>query len=123
MYKCIKKDLHRTATWVFSKNENTGILKFEDWSERDSVAGFLEGVNGLTSASYGDSGSPYWTPSDWHGEDQNQAILVAIVSRRTGPFDQPAGIRDSYYKCINIATKMTSEILAWAKQKSGISKE
>ena len=123
MYKCIKKDLPISSTWVFSKDDKTGILKFEKMSVKDNVSEFLEGVSGLGSPSYGDSGSPYWTSSDPYGENPNKAILVAIVSSKTGPIDQVVGIRDYYYQCISKATKMTSEILAWAKQKSGISND
>ena len=121
-YKCIKHDLPQTSTWVFSRNEKTGILKFE-MSEKDKVDGFLEGFSGFTAASSGDSGSPYWTSSDLNGKNENRATLVAIHNARiiSEYSDKVVGIVDSYNQCVSRATKMTSEILAWAKQKSGIS--
>ena len=121
VYKCIKKDLPRSATWVFSENERTGNLKFENWSAKDSNSGFLKDVSGFGAPSFRDSGSPYWwTSSDSYGGNENKAILVAIATSKIGQFDEVAGIRDSYHQCISRATKITSEILEWAKEKSGM---
>ena len=128
VYKCIKKDLPRAATWIFSQNEKTGDLAFENMSEKDVVV-VNNVVSGLTSPSEGDSGSPYWTTSDEYFDaktccepilSENKAILVAIVSaglRR----DPVVGVYDYKNQCLSMATKLTSEIVAWAKQKSGIS--
>ena len=127
VYKCIKPVLPRAVTGIFSKTKLQN-LKFEGNSQDDERP---SKETGHVRTSYGDSGSPYWIPADLFepiGKSKSQitdykATLVAIHSSRVGhKKDFPRYSEDEMEKCRMKATKLTDDIIKWAKEKSGISK-
>ena len=113
VYKCIKPVLPTSRTWVFSENVATGTLGFEQESEVVDNSG-----SGYTIASYGDSGSPLWKSVDILANDVERAILTSLISSKVGPISQVSNTfkDEPYHQCISKATKITDNILAWAKK-------
>ena len=125
--KCIKTVLPRSSTHIFSQDERTGELRFENKVVQDEER---RDASGYVITHYGDSGMPYWrsakqfarTIANW-----GRAVLISIVSSSVGPkFDgQYMRPRATYntnpkYICRGKASKVTEDVVLWVKQKAGI---
>ena len=112
--KCIKSVLPRASTYVFSKNEETGELTFDELTFQDEERLY---ASGYITTYVGDSGSPYWKT-----DASNRAILIAIVSSKVGPKFEPKNILsvEEGKQCGNKASKVTEKIVSWIKQHAQI---
>ena len=81
VYKCIKKDLPRAATWIFSQNEKTGDLAFENMSEKDVVVvkSLLDNQNDSEDAEPESKGNHEETLSK---EDSNRKENLEKIKKR-----------------------------------------
>ena len=87
------------------------LLKFQSQDSRE------EYTSGYVSTNHGDSGGPFWT-HDTFDDGQKRSIVIAILS---GGIDDGVDIstkKDDF--CRAGATKITSEIIKWIKEISGL---
>ena len=124
VYKCIEPILPIAVTGVFEQNQQ-GELRFRGHVQDDPRPTMESGhVRPYT----GDSGSPYWIPPpdtfDMSTLTNYKAILVAIHSSKVGfpKAEIPPYSESEKGQCSIKATKLTGDIIQWAKEKSGISK-
>ena len=119
--KCIKTVLPRASTHIFSQDERTGELRFENKVVQDEE--WRDG-SGYVTTYYGDSGMPYWRTelTDW-----GRAVLISLVSsivgrKYAGRYKRPRTTFDTdpKYICRNKASKVTEDVVLWVKQKAGI---
>ena len=74
---------------------------------------------GYTNIDTGDSGSPFWVSAKTYGDNEDRAILTAVTANacNLGPLNLPNGMTDdAKVQCRAVATKITEDILAWAKK-------
>ena len=126
-FKCIKPKLPRAETAVFSINKkhtkdmfwHHNHLKFMEFQKDEDRP---DEETGYKVAYLGDSGSPYWVQSK-DNKGNKRFTVLAINNGLTNDLfrNNPAEvIKDEYYQCRQIATKLTEEIVKWVKVKSGI---
>ena len=115
VYKCIKTIIPRASTHIFSQDQQTNNLKFEDQVEQDDVPNAND-VSGYVTIYYGDSGSLYWK------ESSGKAVAIAMVSSKVGPKFEPFSqySEDPELQCSQKATKLTEDIVKWIKKKARI---
>ena len=94
-------------------------LKFMEFKKDD---GRPDEETGYKVAYLGDSGSPYWVQSKDNKGNTKFTVLAIHNGGADDPFrNTPAEvIKDEYYQCRKIATKLTEEIVKWLKVNSGI---
>ena len=80
-------------------------------------------MTGYTSASFLDSGGPYWVNTGMGFGKEDRITLVAIHKATTGSLKDEAQaslLTDPYYQCRMEAVKVSRQIVWWIKQKAGI---
>ena len=113
VYKCIQTIIPRASTHIFSQDQQTGNLKFEDRVVQDDAP---NDASGYLTIYVGDSGSLYWK------ESSGKAVAIAMVSSKVGPKFEPFSqySEDPELQCSQKATKLTEDIVHWIKKKSQI---
>ena len=114
VYKCIKTIIPKASTHVFSQDQQTGSLKFENIVIQDESS---KDASGYVTTFVGDSGSLYWKT-----DSTGRAVAISIVNSKVGPKFEPFSTYSENPKssCNQKSTKLTEDIVRWIKQKSGI---
>ena len=126
VYKCIKPDVPRAKTAIFTTTVWGGLEYREERQDEKRPSD----EHGYITTSHGDSGSPYWTVEEQKKErlpngkevGPEVAILVALVSAGIdmSPINTAGYVKDEEKPCRDVATKLTPDIIRWAMEKSGI---
>ena len=119
MFKCIQPKLPKDQNAIFmEKEDNSLYFNGENegqygWFQDEEISNI---ATGHISASYGDSGSPYWT--EVKVDDKSKPTLLAVQSLQTTFVDSiaPAYYSDlAYHQCRFLATKISEGVIQWLK--------
>ena len=102
---------------MFASDLN-GNLRYETTLE-DGKRPDIE--TGYVAATSGDSGSPYWTEYD-NGGNEIEPRIVAVHNKAIWPGrkNQASYQNDPKYECTIMASKITDDIVRWAREKERV---
>ena len=108
-HKCIQSIIPRARNAVFKETNDQGDLEYENENFDAPRPNDEFGQIGITT---GDSGSPFTY------KENGVYYLIAIQSSVINTIDLPPGYHTNnpVKRCAGIATKVTDDIIRWARQ-------